>query len=547
MGVWSQGVLTRWSLDTLDAMLPVVGVCATLGVRVDLALRKQMRGEVAAVHADLLSQFEGEIGAFAAARREQCERALDEACERRDFYRRAAKGKGLFEDAAPDILPDEAERKWKEWKKKAEDIRADIVKYTDVGPTKKEVIRDFLFRDVAGLRLKPPKRTATGLESVGKKELSALVNRADVQTKMAKDPRYGILRTLAEAERLRSVAALHLGVESVDGEMNLRADTQLRKGRLAVVYNPVKLRFSSGASGEKPHPNAIQMHNPPKELEGGGKVWNIRRQFLPDTDEQVIAKFDWKGFEGYVMAWQAGARIGYWAWLEKLYAGVDNHCATSEVIEPSLKGGDCKGESDCRHRTTLIDMGGTQRAARDGGKQINHAYTLGGRENFLKEQYRIPVADGRRMLARMDASPHGLAVRALHEHIEDEAVRTNAVTTPFGEAVDIWGFEMRGGRRVPRQPRECYGVAQQGTAALIMQSRMGPVDAAARRHGGRLIMTIHDEFVVCVAKDSVAGAVDRIRAIMSAPVEQMPVPFDGGRGLSIPVDAGVGPNWGGTH
>jgi hypothetical protein len=447
-------------------------------------------------------------------------------------------------DAAADIAPDEAERKWKEHKKKAEDIRADIVKYTNVGPTKKEVIRAFLFRDKAGLRLKPPKRTASGLESIGKKELSALLNRADVQVKMAKDPRCSILRTLAEAERLRSVAALHLGIGSDDGEMNVRADTQLHKGRLAVVYNPVKLRFSSGASGEKPHPNAIQMHNPPKKLEAGGKVWYIRRQFLPDRDDQLIAKFDWKGFEGFVMAWQAGQRIGYWAWLEKLYAGIDNHCATAEVIEPSLAGPPCDGAEGCRHRTTLIDMGGSQRAARDGGKQINHAYTLGGRENFLKEQYRVPVADGRRMLARMDASAHGQAVRALHEHIEEEAVRTNAVTTPFGEAVDFWSFEMRGDRRVPRNPRECYGVAQQGTAALIMQSRMGPVDAAARRHGGRLVMQIHDEFVVCAKRDGVSGAVQRISAIMSAEVAEMPVPFDGGRGLRIPVDAGTGPSWG---
>jgi DNA polymerase I-like protein with 3'-5' exonuclease and polymerase domains len=162
----------------------------------------------------------------------------------------------------------------------------------------------------------------------------------------------------------------------------------------------------------------------------------------------------------------------------------------------------------------------------------------------LKEQYRVPVADGRRMLARIDASAHGQAVRALHEHIEDEAVRTNAVTTPFGEAVDFYSFEVRGDRRAPRNPREAYACAQQGTAALIMQSMVGPVDAIARECGGRLLLIIHDEFVVCADAKKIDGATRQIRDKMTSEIPQMPVPFDDNRGLRIPVDFGVGPSWG---
>ena len=532
---------TLWSLDTLDAMLPVIAECAHLGVRVDVHLRRQMRAEVAETHAALLAEFDSHIGAFGGDKRLLLNEALSDACEKRDYFRRAAKGRELFEDAVPEMDRGKAAESWVVWKGKAEELRADLRRYENVGPTSKDVIRDFFFRDPLGLRLKPNKRTPTGVESVGRKELSALLLRADVQAKMEKDPRYGALRVLSEAERLRSVAALHLGLKD---DMNLRADTQLHKGRLAVVYNPVKMRFSAGASAEKPHPHAIQLHNPPKKLEGGGRVWHIRRQFLPDRDDQLITKFDWKGFEGYVMAWQAGARIGYWRWLERLYDGIDNHCATACIIEPSLPSADCRGEENCPHRTTLIDMGGMMRPARDGGKQVNHAYTLGGRENFLKENYRIPVADGRKMLARMDASAHGQAVKALHEHIEDEAARTNAVTTPFGEAIDFWSFELRNGRRVPRQPRECYAVCQQGTAALIMQSRMGPVAQVAKRRGGRFLLQVHDEFVMCEKREKIPLAVSEICGIMSDEIPQMPVPFDGGRGLRIPVDAGVGANWG---
>lgn len=536
-------MLSAWSLAVLDSMLPVVGHCAHLGVRVDTPLRREMREGVAAKHAALLTEFNAEIAGFAAVKAEQLDDELTLACERRDFYRRHAKGRSLFDDE-PEIDVNEAHALWQEWKARAEKARADLKRYENVGPTKKDIIREFFFSDPAGLRLKPNKRTPSGKEAIGRKELSALIKRADVRAKLVKDTRFKALAIFSEVERLRAVAALHLGIGSEDGKMDLRVDTQLHKGRLAVVYNPVRMRFSSGASDEKPHPHAIQMHNPPKVLTAGEEVWPIREQFLPDRDDQLMAKFDWKGFEGFVMAWQAGARIGYWEWLRRLYDGIDNHCATACIIEPSLPKGECRGEEKCVHRTTLIDMGGIMRPARDGGKQINHAYTLGGRENFLKENYGVPFAKARVMLGRMDSSAHGQAVKALHEHIEDEAVRTGQVTTPFGEYCDFWGYERKGTRMVPRAPRECYAVAQQGTAAIIMQSRMGPVDKAARECGGRFVLQVHDEYVVCIQQDSAAVAVKAICGIMAEPVEQMPVPFNGGLGLSIPVDVAVGKSWG---
>jgi hypothetical protein len=534
----------------LERMLPVIGRCAIEGVNVDEPTRIELRESIHEALGELLGEFEGDVRGWIENKVEALTVALALHTPRYLRWKEIALAKkGVEERERRGVTIEEAVEERNGFKKEVDYLRKRIKQLSNFRPTQTDVLREFLFDDPDGLRIEASGvKTKTGKVKIGKDELAALAQRADVVERIEKgDSRLLILHRISDAERLRAALANHLGARMDKGKVDLSKDTQLHDGRLSVIYNPVQMRFSAGKSkgvdAELSDPMAMQLHNVSSEtsavIGGVRKVWNLRRQFIPDDPvRQVMMVADWRRMEQYTMAWQAGSRIGYWKWLEDLYNGVDTHSQMAAIV---LEGcpSDTKGAKAFR-----LPIGGVERSGYWIGKQSNHALTLGATEHMLKQKYNIPVKIGKAILKRFRDSERGQAIAALHKHIEQEAVDTNRVTTPFGEYVDFWGFDVRGDKVKMRDPRKAYAVAQQGTAACIMQPTLSEFDRVMRENGGRKLLQLHDEFVGSVGKDRVERAKGEVEEVMTREWTEMPVPFDNGRGLRIPVEIGVGENWG---
>ena len=562
------------SLDIRMKALPVITRCAILGARVDVAVRNKLRLDMAKAHEAILSEFyDLGVNAWTQVKLDQLRPELCRVEGLAAHYRCAAfskKGAQIREDEG--ITIEVAVSKRDAFNEKRKQLKNLVTRLSSMSPTKKLLLADFLFHDPDGLKLRPGLKTKKGKASVGRKALDRIARRADVAAKIEKgDRRYMIFQRIVDAERLRSALASHLGVASVDGALDLSRDTQLHEGRIPVRYNPVQLRYSAGKSRDAEGHEVemgVQVHNMSKHIQarvkGELRSYNLRDQIIADDPTtQEIGAYDWVRMEQYTMAWHAFSRLGYADWLEDLYYGVNTHVLAAVAALPGCP--DTKEGA----KAFKVEMGGMVDNGYDIGKKVNHAFTLGAGPRMLWEQYSIPMAVGRKIIERLERTERGQAIRRLHENIEQEAVETNKVATPFGESVDFWGVEYRwdcsacscewydgheekcrSDDEAPRKiriqklknPRKAYAIPQQGTAAIMMQVCMPLVDAVARKYGGRLILTTHDEFVLCyniVHRE----AVDReVKKIMEAQWPEM-VDYKGD-GLSIPVEEGHGASWG---
>lgn len=530
-----------------DSALPVISRCAIHGARIDQEERRRLRLSISATHDILGEKFNAALGEWAKERHSEHLAHLEEVeAEWGKWRGMAFSKKGESARAACGVSLEEATSRRDEVKVEVDKIRSLEKRYRKVRSTQKKILTEFLFTHEGGLRLRVGSRTKGGAPSVGRKALDKIVKRADVQKRMETDERVRILRVVSDMERLRAALSTHLGAPSKDGIINLEVDTQLRGGRIEVNYNPVQMRFSAGKARDA-DPNKVsnlnvQLHNMPVRtivtVDGVEREWNIRKQVIADRDDQLLYAFDWSSMEAFIMAWQCGVRVGHWQWLKDLYNGVNLHAQMAALVLPGCP--DTKEGA----KEFDVDLGGVTKSGYDIGKQSNHGITLGAREAMLNEQYGIPYSLGKAILKRFYNSERGQAVKALHQHIEREAIETGRVTTPFGGYVDFYGFthDKHDMLRM-KDPRKAYAVAQQGTAAILMQACMGPVDGIARECKGRLILTTHDEFLLGAVEDPREG----VCAIMNKEWEEMPVEFDGDRGLRIPVEPVMGRSWGEAH
>jgi hypothetical protein len=563
IAVEQQKRMAPQSIALREDIAPVVASCASLGVRCDVIERDRLRRELSDAFVELGSL--PEVQRWAATVREPAEAALEAwTLTWRAYADAVALHKGAALRMDLNVTVEEAKAKRDECKAKVDELRTRIAAHTNVRPTQTDILREYLFKHLC---LRPPpgrKRTKTGKVKIGRKELDSLYWSADVQKRLAGgEEELLVLRRISDASRIGSLLGLHLGVSTKGGVPDLARDTQLRDGRLPVIYNPVQFRFSAGKSpaNDPEHQGlAMQVHNVTSRLvvslPSGQREWNLRTQFIPDDPAaQMLLAVDWRSMEAFVMAWQAGARLGYWDWLHDLEAGVDLHSAAADIVLPGLPvrwspdGGKKWHEPPVpaipagSHKKFRLRIAGRDDCARDWGKKANHALTLGATKKMLLEQYDIPLPLGGQMLTAFLSSPRGQVLQRLHQHIEQEVLDTGKVTMPFwGEAVDFWAFERRGNERRAKRPNRVYAPAQQGPSAIIMQLCLAPVDRVARDCGGRLLLSTHDEMVVCVKAGRLAEAQERVSAIMTRPWKEMPC--DGGRWLSIPVSAASGANWG---
>ena len=131
-------------------------------------------------------------------------------------------------------------------------------------------------------------------------------------------------------------------------------------------------------------------------------------------------------------------------------------------------------------------------------------------------------------------------VKRYMEETRRQARETGFVETVFGRRLYLPEIQSRNQALRQYAERSAINAPMQGTAADIIKRAMIDVDAwlQSSRVPARLIMQVHDELVLEVANEAVAGLVGELRSHMSRAAT-----------LAVPlkVDVGVGLNWDEAH
>jgi DNA polymerase-1 len=114
------------------------------------------------------------------------------------------------------------------------------------------------------------------------------------------------------------------------------------------------------------------------------------------------------------------------------------------------------------------------------------------------------------------------------------------VETVFGRRLYLPEIQSRNQALRQYAERSAINAPMQGTAADIIKRAMIEVDAwlQSSRMPARLIMQVHDELVLEVADEAIAGIVEPLRGHM-AQAATLAVP--------LKVDVGIGRNWDEAH
>ncbi len=131
-------------------------------------------------------------------------------------------------------------------------------------------------------------------------------------------------------------------------------------------------------------------------------------------------------------------------------------------------------------------------------------------------------------------------VKRYMEETRRQARETGFVETVFGRRLYLPEIQSRNQALRQYAERSAINAPMQGTAADIIKRAMIEVDAWLQnsRIPARLIMQVHDELVLEVADEAVAGIVEPLRGHM-AQAATLAVP--------LKVDVGIGRNWDEAH
>ncbi len=132
-------------------------------------------------------------------------------------------------------------------------------------------------------------------------------------------------------------------------------------------------------------------------------------------------------------------------------------------------------------------------------------------------------------------------VKDFMEATREQARKQGYVETVFGRRLYLKEINSRNYQRRQASERAAINAPMQGTAADIIKRAMIDVDGwLAEEFAGdaRMIMQVHDELVLEVAKEAVEAVSEGIATRMAAAAE-----------LNVPlvVDVGTGPNWDEAH
>ncbi|WP_116368452.1 DNA polymerase I [Parahaliea mediterranea] len=195
------------------------------------------------------------------------------------------------------------------------------------------------------------------------------------------------------------------------------------------------------------------------------------------------------------------------------------------------------------HRATAAEVFGTELAAvsaeqRRKAKAINFGLIYGMSAFGLARQLHLGRNEAQEYIDRYFERYPG--VQDYMDRTREQAHDKGYVETLFGRRLYLPEINARNKMRVQAAERTAINAPMQGSAADIIKKAMLAVDAWLREEGAdaRLIMQVHDELVLEVARDKVDAISARVCELMS-----------GAASLAVPllVEAGVGDNWDEAH
>jgi DNA polymerase I len=195
------------------------------------------------------------------------------------------------------------------------------------------------------------------------------------------------------------------------------------------------------------------------------------------------------------------------------------------------------------HQATAAEVFSTPLEAvsahqRRSAKAINFGLMYGMSAFGLARQLAISRGDAQKYMdLYFDRYP---GVKRYMDETRRQARETGFVETVFGRRLYLPEIQSRNQALRQYAERSAINAPMQGTAADIIKRAMIEVDAWLRASEvrARLIMQVHDELVLEVADEAVAGLVGELRGHMS-----------GAASLAVPlkVDVGIGLNWDEAH
>jgi DNA polymerase-1 len=278
-----------------------------------------------------------------------------------------------------------------------------------------------------------------------------------------------------------------------------------RTGRVHTSYHQAVTATGRLSSSD---PN---LQNIPIRTEEGRR---IRQAFVAPEGYRIVAA-DYSQIELRIMAHLSSDEGLLTAFRE----GQDVHRATaSEVFEVGLE-----------------EVSAEQRRK---AKAINFGLIYGMSAFGLAKQLHLGRNEAQQYIDRYFERYPG--VQEYMDRTRALAKEQGYVETLFGRRLYLPEINARNKMRVQAAERTAINAPMQGTAADIIKKAMLAVDDWLGQGGAdaRMIMQVHDELVLEVARGEVAAVCDRLCELMSGAAE-----------LAVPllVEAGVGDNWDEAH
>lgn len=155
----------------------------------------------------------------------------------------------------------------------------------------------------------------------------------------------------------------------------------------------------------------------------------------------------------------------------------------------------------------------------------------------VKQLQRTLKADG------IDLSLSELS--ALMNHFKDMMPKLWAWRDRVVQQAGVLGYAQNpfGRRRYfgDMQPPEIVNFYPQSIVADIVLERLPKVERLTKDHGGFMLATVHDSFLIEINRWKIAGFLPKLRQILESPIDVVRP------GLVIPVDLKVGRRWGRMH
>lgn len=316
-----------------------------------------------------------------------------------------------------------------------------------------------------------------------------------------------VLQELAYNYELPSVILQYRSLSKLKSTYTDKLPEQVdaRSGRVHTSYHQA-VAATGRLSSSDPNLQNIPIRTP----EGR----RIRQAFIAPEGYKLLAA-DYSQIELRIMAHLSGDQ----GLLDAFKEGLDIHRATAAEV----------------FSVPLEEVSDNQRRS---AKAINFGLIYGMSAFGLAKQLEIPRNEAQDYINRYFERYPG--VQLYMENTRTLAAEQGYVETLFGRRLYLPEINARNAMRRQAAERAAINAPMQGTAADIIKRAMLAVDAYLLQSGvnARVIMQVHDELVLEVAKDELEAVQQGITSAMAGAGE-----------LAVPlqVDVGTGDNWDQAH